>query len=688
MASKRKSFSELSKRAQNKCAREDLDTFLREVEAEAEVQPGMNVVTSHSDQPCVNESTLKVGEFSSCSSDTLNASFSDILASDSVGSPSCAYSGDNDACTNKEFDPVGFKSSLGDWAVNNNIPNSALSSLLLLLKQVPDLSSLPSDPRTLLKTDVSLKVRDMPPGKYHHFGLKNGLLRAVQGMRKIDNPMKVLVGVDGLPLSKSTRSNFWLLLGRLLSVKYSGVFMIGVYHGNEKPVSVNAFLEEFVNEAKHLVTTGLEVPEVGVIPVEISGICCDAPAKAFVLQVKAHSGYSSCTRCTIRGEYKNNRVCFPGTLQTVARRTHEGFLRQEDEDYHSGVSVLQDIPDLDLVYSIPIDYMHLVCHGVMKRLLQIWIGGKIPNRFSSSVVKNISLKLEALAKCIPKEFARKPRNLNDVARWKATEFRQFLLYTGPVVLCSRDISPDILTNFMSLHVALSILLQNSSENLLNYAQSLLEHFVSTYGVLYGEDQMSHNVHNLLHIRDDYVRYGPLDNCSAFSFESFMQKVLRMVRSPWRPLEQIARRYSETRMHGTNSAEHVRASDIPVCKMQHTNGPLLDDFHCSTQYKQVTFHDMILKVSEPDNVCGSQNGSIIAIENIVMDKNSQCVIIGREFKDRGDFYTVPCKSSVLGVYTVGRLSQMKVWPLKTINRKYVCLKSTSKKTVFPLLHTVY
>lgn len=141
----------------------------------------------------------------------------------------------------------------------------------------------------------------MPPGKYHHFGLKNGLLRAVLGMCTITNPMKVLVDIDGLPLSKRSRSNFWLVLGRLLSVKYSGVFMIGVYHGNEKPVSVNSFLEEFVDEAKHLVTTGLEVPEVGVIPVEISGICCDAPAKAFVLQVKAHSGYSSCTRCTIRG---------------------------------------------------------------------------------------------------------------------------------------------------------------------------------------------------------------------------------------------------------------------------------------------------------------------------------------------------------------------------------------------------
>lgn len=294
----------------------------------------------------------------------------------------------------------------------------------------------------------------------------------------------------------------------------------------------------------------------------------------------------------------------------MARRTHEGFIRQEQEEYHSGVSVLQEIPNLDLVHSIPLDYMHLVCHGVMKRLIQIWIGGKLPNRFPSLVVKNISLKLESLAKCIPVEFARKPRNLYDMARWKATEFRQFLLYTGPVALCSRDISPDISTNFMSLHVAISILLQNSSENLVKYSQSLLEHFVSTYGVLYGEDQISHNVHNLLHISDDYVRYGPLDNCSAFAFESFMQKVLRMVRSPWRPLEQIARRYSETTEHGTYSSENVGASDIPVCKMQHTNGPLLDDFRCTTQYKKVAFNDMILKVLSQTMSVGHRMGPLL------------------------------------------------------------------------------
>jgi len=33
--------------------------------------------------------------------------------------------------------------------------------------------------------------------------------------------------------------------------------------------------------------------------------------KAFVLCVKGHSGYSSCIKCTTKGEYMGNRICLP-----------------------------------------------------------------------------------------------------------------------------------------------------------------------------------------------------------------------------------------------------------------------------------------------------------------------------------------------------------------------------------------
>jgi len=47
-------------------------------------------------------------------------------------------------------------------------------------------------------------------------------------------------------------------------------------------------------------------------------------------------------------------------------------------------------------------------------------------------VADISECLYGFSEFMPVEFAQEPRALIHWQRWKATEFRQFLLYTGPV----------------------------------------------------------------------------------------------------------------------------------------------------------------------------------------------------------------------------------------------------------------
>lgn len=76
--------------------------------------------------------------------------------------------------------------------------------------------------------------------------------------------------------------------------------------------------------------------------------------------------------------------------------------------------------------------MHLVCLGVMKRMLLLLIKGPLTCRIGTQMTEQISLHLVNLSNHIPSDFARKPRS--DIYRWKATELRQFLLYTGISVL--------------------------------------------------------------------------------------------------------------------------------------------------------------------------------------------------------------------------------------------------------------
>ena len=77
----------------------------------------------------------------------------------------------------------------------------------------------------------------------------------------------------------------------------------------------------------------------------------------------------------------------------------------------------------------------------------------------------------------------------DLEYWKATEFRQFLLYSGPLVL-KGVVEKKVYQHFFTLHVALSILLNDDHDAInfyLKYAKDLLGYFVrmcrivSSYG---------------------------------------------------------------------------------------------------------------------------------------------------------------------------------------------------------------
>lgn len=137
-------------------------------------------------------------------------------------------------------------------------------------------------------------------------------------------------------------------------------------------------------------------------------------------------------------------------------------------------------------------------------------------------VNIISNHLLSIKNLIPSDFSRKFRGLNEVARWKATEFRLFLLHTGPVVL-KGIISNNCYFHFICLHVAFRIILSsNSSEKLVNFSEKILLYFVEKFEELYRAQFISHNVHGLIHVVDDYRKFGSLDKCSCFPFENYMQ----------------------------------------------------------------------------------------------------------------------------------------------------------------------
>nr|CAI5858150.1 unnamed protein product [Callosobruchus analis] len=167
---------------------------------------------------------------------------------------------------------------------------------------------------------------------------------------------------------------------------------------------------------------------------KLNCIISDAPAKAFILNVKNHTGYFGCCKCICEGDYYvERRVVF--LSDNSAPGTNDSFRNRTQPEHHRGPTILETL-DIDIIKQVPLDYMHLVLLGVTKRILTLWLKGGKNIRFSNPQIEKFEKLHLDCVKYLPNDFARKPRSLLDIERWKATEFRLFLLYTGPVVLKS------------------------------------------------------------------------------------------------------------------------------------------------------------------------------------------------------------------------------------------------------------
>ena len=159
-------------------------------------------------------------------------------------------------------------------------------------------------------------------------------------------------------------------------------------------------------------------------------------------------------------------------------------------------------------------------------------------------LKEISCRLIALNGKIPVEFSGQPTSLDELNRWKATEFHQLLLYTGSLVFKGM-LHKDHYQHALALHVAMSTLLNENDEIrkfYLDLAKELLVFFVMNADKFYGDTFVVNNVHALLQLHEDAEHFNcSLSQISAFKFENIVQQLKKMIRNGRNPVAQIAKR---------------------------------------------------------------------------------------------------------------------------------------------------
>jgi hypothetical protein len=158
-------------------------------------------------------------------------------------------------------------------------------------------------------------------------------------------------------------------------------------------------------------------------------------------------------------------------------------------------------------------------------------------------------------------------------------------------------------HFLLLHVAIRLLSdKDHCKSQASYANDLLRLFVTNSASLYSAKFISINVHCLIHLAEDVLIHGNLDNYSAFCFENKLQLIKNMLKKSGRPLHQIARRLEEESriVNFSNDARNTECSVIEDFKLEryHTSGPVIPAFKAGNQYKKLRFKIIQIQISTP------------------------------------------------------------------------------------------
>lgn len=446
-----------------------------------------------------------------------------------------------------------LRGDLKQWALTHKINHKQLSSLLVILKKSHP--ELPLDSRTLLETkinnNINVECSDVDNSLFTYIGLQVNLESHFKFndleellIKNRSNSIDLIFNIDGIPISQSSSTQFWPILGMIyLSNAKLHPFVVALFCGSSKPNDVHEYLYQFVEELNNFIRNGFTFNNI-TYQISIKAIICDAPARSFIKCTKSHTGFYGCERCTLKGISINHKLVYPNDGIRV-NRTNRTFLNKCQPEHHTGTSPLIQISNFGLISGIPLDYMHMLCLGVARKLIGFWIKSSSCFRVTPHFRKIMSERSLSLANTVPSEFSRKPRSMFEVDHWKATELRFFLMYSGPIIL--RDcISNAYYQHFMLLHVAMRLLGEGNYEgNRGTIAKNLIHKFVQRFEHLYGTAEMVYNVHSCQHLVDDCVAENlKLDDISCFPFENALGHLKKLIRTSYKPLQQVVRRLRE------------------------------------------------------------------------------------------------------------------------------------------------
>ena len=141
----------------------------------------------------------------------------------------------------EEKEDADMKSILRDWCNKFKISRNATEELLQIMNKYN--KSLPKSAKTLLNTpeNSSEGVAIVSGSEFFYFGFERVLSDLLECYPELENQtlpngnlLHIIMNIDGLPLFKSTKAQFWPILCTVSNLVPREVVVVGIFYGKKK----------------------------------------------------------------------------------------------------------------------------------------------------------------------------------------------------------------------------------------------------------------------------------------------------------------------------------------------------------------------------------------------------------------------------------------------------------------------
>lgn len=341
---------------------------------------------------------------------------------------------------------------------------------------------------------------------------------------------------DGIHTGKSNNKTLWpiyLTINELsISERNKYVLFAGLYI-ESKDLNQQVFLQLFINEANKLSTKGFRwLHNDKQIISKIIPLCCiaDSVARYQLLNFQSFTAYYGCTfcyqksECTRKGQRLAISIYFAKerTLESIKEDLFKAFQKKNETNKSKrqyrevkGFSPLMLLHHFNFMDGFVdyicrfVNYMHNILLGITKLHTELILQSVCKKFWHISenigmdhVLSTINERLLMIHP--PSSVTKSPRSIKDINRWKASEWRSWLLFHSVPYLKSL-LKKKHLNHFGLLSAAINILLQK----LITREETFQTHklflcYMYLFQKYFRKENVVYNIHLLSYICKDVL----------------------------------------------------------------------------------------------------------------------------------------------------------------------------------------